>query len=95
LLTAVAGTVAYAVAEVADMAVLVIHEFKTSMTDDALHEANNRDLEKYLRRLSGAQASTAPRDDSQLFVGPLQLPGAPLFVQTPPLLIGRIVTDRR
>ena len=95
LLTAVAGSIAYASAEAADIAVLVIHEFETTKTDDALHEANSRDIEVFLQRPSGIRVSGDLRNEPYEFIGPFRLPDTPLFAKPPPLLVGKIVTDRR
>jgi len=95
LLTAVAGTLAYAIAEGADTAAFVIHEFKTRKTADPLHEANARDLAHFLIRLGNVALGTAPVADSYEFLGPFTVPASPLFEKPPPLLIGKIVTDRR
>jgi len=95
LLTAVAGTLAYAVAEGAGLAVLVLHEFKTRKTSDPLHEANARDLDAFLLRLGGLRSASDVFENSCELVGPFTVPGTPLFEKPPPLLIGKIVTDRR
>ena len=95
LLTAVAGSLAYAIANDADTAALVIHEFRTCKTNDTLHEVNAQDLDDFLLRLGGVRAGKPPLENSFEFVGPFTVPGAPLFDKPPPLLIGKIVTDRR
>lgn len=95
LLTALAGTLAYASTEAADIAVLVIHEFKTTKTNNAHHSANARDLEAFLLRLEGAYAPADLRHSSHEFIGPFRVPGTPLFANPPSLLIGKLVTDRR
>jgi hypothetical protein len=48
LLTAVAGTLLEAKAQRAATAVLVIHEFRTSATDDANLQSNADDLDEFL-----------------------------------------------
>ena len=95
LLTAVAGTLAFAIAEGANTAALVIHEFKTARTKDPLHDANARDVADFLLRLGNVRLGTTPVADTYELLGPFTVPGSPLFETPPPLLIGKIVTDRR
>lgn len=95
LMTAVAGSLAYAIANHADTAVLVIHEFRTCETKDTLHKNNAQDLSDFLLRLGGEPHGKPVLENSYEFQGPFTVPGAPLFEQPPPLLIGKIVTDRR
>ncbi len=94
LLTAVAGSIAYASAEAADIAVLVIHEFKTTKTDEAMHKANAQDVAAFLLRMGGALAPTETFDTSNQLIGPFCVPGNPLFGKPAPLIIGKIMTDR-
>lgn len=84
LLTAVAGTLAYAQAERADLGVLVIHEFVTDATTDERHAKNDADLGRFLHRLTGA-----PVDGAMAIIGPLAIGGAP------PLLIAKLTTRTR
>ena len=92
LMTATAATLAYASRHGASLAVLVIHEFVTPKTRDTRHVFNAADYRSFLSRLSGR-----PQPESQEggLVGPLILPGAPLFEGVCPLLIGKVVTGRR
>ena len=90
LLTATAGTLAYARQHDADLAVLVIHEFVTDQTTDPRHQANARDLTAFLHRL----AAPFPSSHTTL-QGPLPIPGPPLFPGSTPLLIGKAVTRLR
>ncbi len=92
LLTAVAGTLAFAHQNAAETAVLVIHEFVTHRTVDSRHQANADDLAAFLHRLSGA-AGVDPRAGTLL--GPFAVPGPPLFPRAASLLVGKIVTRRR
>lgn len=92
LLTATAGSVAYAVAEDAPTAVLVVHEFVTPKTEDRLRARNADDYQAFLSRLGGL---TPVEHDRSLLVGPFVVPGSPLFDHAPPLFVGKIVTDRR
>lgn len=92
LMTATAGTLAYASKHDASLAVLVVHEFVTPKTRDARHVDNAADYCAFLRRLSGRPGSEFEKGG---LVGPFILPGAPLFENVPPLLIGKVVTSRR
>jgi hypothetical protein len=92
LLTAVAGTTAYAIAEGADTAVLVVHEFLTNKTKDHLHDRNAEDYRAFLRRLgSDGQLDT----EQGSIAGPFLVPGAPLFHDAPSLLVGKVTTNCR
>lgn len=92
LLTAAAGTLAYARENQADIAVLVIHEFLTARTDDAKHARNDMAYRDFTSRLSGVC-----RYDTNMvgILGPFLVPGLPLFSRVPPLLIGKAITDCR
>lgn len=92
LLTAAAGTLAYAVDQKADAAVLVVHEFVTSKTQDRRHAKNAADYGLFLARLAGN--ATSLTDEARL-QGPFLVPGAPLFENVPPLFVGKITTHRR
>jgi hypothetical protein len=93
LLTATAGTLAYAMKEGAKLAVMIVHEFKTNLTDDKLHEKNHRDLEAFVRRLSGTKTEILPGT----LIGPFEdLPGGNLYPHpVVPLMIGKVVTNCR
>jgi hypothetical protein len=87
LLTAAAGTLAYATSHDAAYGVLIVHEFVTPSTRTQLHAANEVDYRAFLRRLGIA----APNADATLH-GPLTVPGAPLFPSPAPLFIGKVTT---
>ena len=92
LLTALAGTLAFARERDARTAVLVVHEFVTDRTSDDRHFENAKDYAAFLNRLGG----TALLADGLNGVhGPFRVPGAPLFDGPRELLIGKIVTNRR
>jgi hypothetical protein len=57
LLTAAAGTIAFARASDATIAILIVHEFHTTRTDDALHRSNAADLDRFTRRLTAGTIS--------------------------------------
>ena len=84
LLTAVAGTLAYAETEQADLALLLIHEFVTDATTDDRHAENDADLRRFLHRLSGKPAD-----------GPLGIVGPFAIGNERPLLIGKLTTRIR
>lgn len=92
LLTAAAGTLAYAVEQGATTAVLVVHEFITDKTSDNRHTENAEDFRAFLYRLGGEPLL---RQESSMLVGPFGVPGLPVFPASPKLLIGKIVTNRR
>src|SRR5690606_7826021 len=60
LITAVAGTLAYARDAGANRAVLVVEEFVTRATKDHLHARNQRDLERFIARLTSGRYSVLP-----------------------------------
>ena len=92
LLTATAGTLAYAIQNKASPAVLIVHEFVTDKTDDAKHASNAKAYRDFIRRLYGDALL-----DKELrgLIGPFTVPGLPLFEFPPPLLVGKLVTDQR
>jgi hypothetical protein len=92
LLTATAGSLAFAHAEAASVAVLLVHEFVTHETTDSLHARNADDLQRFLCRLAG---STIGRIASGQLVGPFQVPGLPPFERPVPLYVGKVSTHRR
>lgn len=91
LLTATAGTLAYAASEHASLAVLIVHEFITDQTTDIRHANNVADLERFVRRLAGDQVSSVR---GQSLLGPFSVPEASPF-RGIPLLIGKIASNRR
>jgi Domain of unknown function (DUF6946) len=82
LLTAAAGTLAYAAMEGASLAVLIVHEFVTGRTHDKRLAQNAADYERFLQRLGGGLTSSA-----QSLVGPFVVPDTSPF-RGAPLLIG-------
>ena len=57
LLTAAAGTLAYAAMEGASLAVLIVHEFVTDKTSDKRHAKNAEDYNRFLHRFTGKAIS--------------------------------------
>jgi hypothetical protein len=92
LLTATAGSIAYARIHGAAIAVMIIHEFRTEKTDDALHGRNEEAYSAFLHRIRGSAPS---QDELGSLLGPFLVPGTPLFDSPPALYIGKIVTDLR
>jgi hypothetical protein len=92
MLTATAGTIAFALAEEAATAVLLVHEFVTNKTDDHLHARNLEDFRAFLCRLG--TLGPVPSDAATL-AGPFVVPGEPLFHHVPPLYVGKVVTNTR
>lgn len=91
LLTAVAGTLAYAAAERASVAVLIVHEFLTDQTNDSRHAANAADFDRFLHRLAGGGTF---RDQATPLLGPFAIPDTSPF-RGIPLLVGKISSNRR
>lgn len=86
LLTAVAGSLAYARDEKAEAALLVVHEFVTPKTTDALHQKNAADFRSFLHRLGVPNWA-----DGEGLLGPITVPGKPSL----PLYVAKITTSRR
>lgn len=91
LLTAVAGTLAYAAMEGASLAVLIVHEFITDKTSDKRHAQNAADYERFLHRFVGNPISNDVRHS---LLGPFSVPDTSPFRGTP-LLIGKLVSNCR
>jgi hypothetical protein len=86
LLTAAAGALAYAVSSGAGCAVLIIHEFVTNLTTDDNHKRNDQDLNAFIERLTnGAHRELVEGH----LIGPLVVPGEPLFPSPVPFYIGK------
>jgi hypothetical protein len=92
LLTAAAGTLAYAIAEEAAAAVLIVHEFVTDRTREHLRQRNAEDYRAFLGRLGGKGGVDA---GPSALAGPFWVPGMPLFDRAPALYVGKVVTDCR
>jgi len=92
LLTALAGTVAYALEMKASVAVMLIHEFVTPLTTDEKRAKNQEDYVKFLHRLSGECPTTS---DIHKLLGPFSIPALPLFERSVPLLVGKATSDCR
>jgi hypothetical protein len=89
LLTATAGALAYARAQRADVAVLVIHEFVhvgAVHTRPARLAANSRDIDAFLARLSQGRC---PGLTTACLTGPFRVAGNTFLPAEIPLLIGK------
>ncbi|HTI88625.1 MAG TPA: hypothetical protein VL966_18640 [Alphaproteobacteria bacterium] len=86
LLTATAGTLAWARSLKAPRGVLIIHEFHTKETLQPKLDSNARDLNNFIARLTGGHTATVAEGR---LIGPIILPGHPSF--DPCLYIGKIV----
>jgi hypothetical protein len=91
LLTAAAGTLAYAAHEKASLAVLIVHEFITDKTEDERRAQNAADLDRFVQRLAGNATAAIGCD---LLMGPFSVPETSPFYG-PALLIGKVASDRR
>lgn len=92
LLTATAGALCKAEEQGLDRAVLLIHEFVTDKTSDEKHDANARDLNHFVARLShGAVTSVQP----EYLYGPFTVPGAPLLSTKVNLFVGKATRNLR
>lgn len=89
LLTALAGSLAYAREVGASTAVLVVHEFVTDQTSDERHAANARDLDAFLRRVG-----ITPAEHGVLH-GPVRAPGGQRMPGDIEILVGKVLTNVR
>ncbi len=87
LLTAIAGSIAWAQQLAAPKAVLVVYEFQTSQTITCDLQRNAQDLKASVRRLT---AGTSPDVEVGILVGPVRVPGEPLFDKPADLYLGKI-----
>lgn len=86
LLTAAAGTVAFARTIGASRAVLFVHEFVTAKTSRKNLARNAADYVHFVHRLSGGTVRAA---GSGMLHGPFRVPGAPLFDEPALLYVGK------
>lgn len=90
LLTAAAGTIAFADHHGAEIAVLIVHEFITEKTTDARHAQNAADYALFLGRLG---ITSVP--DALHLLGPISVRGGTLFPGGRTLYVGKVETNRR
>jgi len=90
LLTACAGAIAAALRIGADRTVLMIHEFRTARTETEKLRENQRDLVRFLGRLGVEEPGPAV---GGRLLGPISVPGFPLFDEVPRLYVGKAVRE--
>lgn len=88
LMTAAAGTLAMAQRHGAGRAVLVVHEFRSEETSLAKLNANAKDLDAFVKRLSRGEVKVVTPD---VLHGPFAVPGAPLFATPAALYVGKVL----
>jgi hypothetical protein len=88
LLTAAAGTMAFANLLKAERAVMVIHEFVTTRTSRRNLNRNHYDLEAFAKRVSGGEVTSV---EAGRLYGPFRCPGEPLFTSAPRFYFGKAV----
>lgn len=88
LMTATAGTLAFAAEHGIKRAVLIIHEFITIKTSQRNLDGNAEDLAKFYQRISH---QTAGQFKSGHLYGPISVPGEPLFGADSQFYIGKAV----
>ena len=92
LLTACAGALVEAERQSCDRSVMLVHEFITDKTDDGMHQKNSADLDNFLWRISDGKISAG---ETNHLLGPLSVPGAPLFSADIKLYLGKVQRDIR
>jgi hypothetical protein len=92
LLTAAAGALAYAHEVKAFAAVLIIHEFVTDKSDDRKHRRNEKALNAFVARLTNQSVKSLP---AGTVLGPIRIPGIPLFELPADFYIGKVVRNLR
>jgi hypothetical protein len=86
LLTATAGALAYAAQTDATCAVLIVHEFVTSRTSPDKQRENARELDAFVVRITVGKVAHL---ELGKLIGPIEVPGKPLFPNPVPLYIGK------
>lgn len=95
LLSALAGSLADAREAGATHAVLLVHEFVTSETDDSKHAANAHALEDFVIRLAGGAIDRADTPDGWISE-PIPIRGDGTWLpDSLPVLIAKLLTNRR
>lgn len=89
LLTALAGTLAYATTQRASVAVMIVHEFVTKKTSPKKRKQNESDYYAFLERIGGEHITP---DKISHLLGPFKIPGVPLFENPVPLLVGKVIS---
>lgn len=89
LLTAAAGSLAWARKLQSRRALLVVHEFRSDRTSKQKLDDNARDLDEFVARLTAKPGLTIR---AGTLVGPIRVPGLPLFESPAELYVGKIST---
>jgi hypothetical protein len=92
LLTACVGALCEAERRRLDRAVLLVHEFVTNETVGRKHDANAKDLDQFVSRLSHGEVKSV--EVGHLY-GPFTVPGEPLLSTKARLFIGKARRDLR
>jgi hypothetical protein len=92
LLTASAGVLCEAERQGCDRAILLVHEFITTKTNDEKHRRNAADLEAFLQRLSRDGGKPETLNGLR---GPFTVPGSPLLTSQVRLYVGKVSRNLR
>jgi hypothetical protein len=92
LLTVSAAALAEAERQGVGRAVVVVHEFRTELTADDNLARNQRDLDRFLKRISRGEVTES---GTGRLHGPFRVPGGTLFGDGSALYLGKAVRERR
>jgi hypothetical protein len=71
---------------------MLVQEFMSDATDDDNHDTNARDLNRFVSRMSHGTITSVTTGQ---IVGPISVPGAPLFRSNVDLYIGKVTRNLR
>ena len=91
LLTVTAAAMAEAGRRSAQRAVVMVHEFATSLTTDDRRASNAHDLDRFVARLAGRRSPVEPG----ALLGPFRVPGKPIVDAPIALYFGKAVAGER
>ena len=92
LLTACAGALCEAQRRECNRALMLVHEFVTTDTNDKKHAKNATDLNTFIKRISHGSVEALSAGE---IVGPFEVPGMPLLSESPPLFVGKVSRNLR
>jgi hypothetical protein len=92
LLTACAGALCEAQRRSCGRALMLVQEFVTLKTSDKNHDRNAKDLNTFIRRISHGSVEALKAGE---IVGPFDVPGAPLLIESPALFVGKVSRNLR
>lgn len=92
LLTACAGALCEAERRGFSRAILLVHEFVTSKTNDDKHLQSAQDLDKFVERISEGLVTSV---QTGRIYGPFVVPGVPLLATKVELFIGKVSRNLR